>query len=68
MSEDSFESTDHTDCTVDLCEKEGLSHSSFQFNDVVWVKRPLLPWFPGIVSFCSIFIHGKLNKKRLCMS
>jgi hypothetical protein len=49
FSDESFESTEESDATIDLIPNTGITHDNFQNTEVVWAKRPALPWFPGIV-------------------
>jgi len=49
FSDESFESTEESDATIDLIPSTGITHDNFQNTEVVWAKRPALPWFPGIV-------------------
>ena len=49
-TDDSFESTDESDTGQDLSNPEGITHNDFKSHDVVWAKRPCLPWFPSIVN------------------
>ena len=60
-SDESFESTEESDATVDFCETAGYTHNNFQNTEVVWAKRPGLPWFPGIVSFIIFFFLEKID-------
>ena len=50
FSDESFESTDESDANIDY--KEPPAHESHTFHnmEVVWVKRAVHPWFPGIVT------------------
>lgn len=48
-SDESFESTEESDATVDDHETAGYTHNNFQNTEIVWAKRPGLPWFPAIV-------------------
>ena len=50
FSDESFESTEESDATIDLTGDDGVTHKNFQNTEIVWAKRPALPWFPGIVS------------------
>lgn len=54
-SDESFESTEESDATVDFCDTAGYTHNNFQNTEIVWAKRPGLPWFPGIVCFYIFF-------------
>ena len=56
FSDESFESTEESDTCIDFNEPIGITHNNFQNTEVVWAKRPSLPWFPGIV----IFFHIKI--------
>ena len=49
FSDESFESTEESDATVDLTGDDGITHKHFQNTEIVWAKRPGLPWFPGIL-------------------
>ena len=49
-SDESFESTDESDAAQDFNEPLGVTNNNFENFEVVWAKRPCLPWFPGIVS------------------
>lgn len=51
FSDESFESTEESDAALDITGPVGLTHNNFSNTEVVWAKRPALPWFPGIVSF-----------------
>ena len=62
FSDESFESTEESDAALDITGPVGLTHNNFSNTEVVWAKRPALPWFPGIVSlhavtqmFCTIW-------------
>lgn len=49
-SDESFESTDESDVDFDSNDYTGIKISEiFHSSEVVWAKRALLPWFPGIV-------------------
>ncbi len=52
LSDESFESTEESDANIDLNGPVGITKNNFQNMEVVWAKRPALPWFPGIV--CNI--------------
>lgn len=52
-SDESFESTDESDAAQDYNDPAGVERSDYQNIDVVWAKRPCLPWFPGIVCIVS---------------
>ena len=56
FSDESFESTEESDATVDLTGEDGITHKNFQNTEVVWAKRPALPWFPGIVKRLNSFL------------
>jgi hypothetical protein len=50
-SDESFESTEESDANIDLNGPVGIVKDAHFINmEVVWAKRPALPWFPGIVS------------------
>jgi hypothetical protein len=50
FSDESFESTEESDACMDLHGPLGITHNNFVNTEVVWAKRPSLPWFPGIVN------------------
>jgi hypothetical protein len=60
-SDESFESTDESDATMDHLEPPEQNDYKFNFNEIVWTKRPALPWFPGIVIFLLFFIFLMSN-------
>ena len=49
FSDESFESTEESDAAADFTGPVGLTHNDFVNTEVVWAKRPALPWFPGII-------------------
>lgn len=51
FSDESFESTEESDAYNDFNEPQGIMHDNLKNTDIVWAKRPGLPWFPGIVKF-----------------
>ena len=57
FSDESFESTEESDAAIDFTGVLGVTHNNFHNTEVVWAKRPALPWFPGIVTLISLFNH-----------
>lgn len=55
FSDESFESTEESDANIDFIGPVGITHNNFQNTEVVWAKRPALPWFPGIVILATIY-------------
>ncbi len=52
-SDESFESTEESDANIDYDELPGVTKANFHNLEPVWVKRPCLPWFPGVVRSIS---------------
>lgn len=62
FSDESFESTEESDANIDFIGPIGITHNNFQNTEIVWAKRPTLPWFPGIVIYLNAFLLLHINK------
>lgn len=47
---------------MDSNEQDKMKPTGFKHGQLVWAKKPLSPWFPGIVCFQISFFLCKINQ------